>query len=212
MKKSSPAYILLFIVAISAIFGFGVSMVHYSTEDLLERNLALHRNRTIARAFDLDVTGDSPQDYLQTVERNVEDTTMVINNRKWEIFFAKDGEGEVGFIFSGMGFWDRITGILVLSSGLQTIKDIKFLSQKETPGLGARIEEQSFTKQFEDLPVDWDTPQERYIIIGPGNGANSVDAITGATQTSLALMKMLNNELHLFRNAYKEIAKAQRSR
>jgi hypothetical protein len=29
-----------------------------------------------------------------------------------------------------------------------------------------------------------------------------VDAITGATQTTIALMRMLNNDLESFRNAY----------
>ncbi|MBD3321001.1 MAG: FMN-binding protein [Chitinivibrionales bacterium] len=201
MNKSSPLYILIFIVAISALFGFGVSMVHYSTEDMLARNLTLHRNRTIARAFDLSVEGKSSEAYQQAVATAIRDTVNIINNREWELFYRTDGRDEVGFIFTGMGFWDRITGILVVSSDLQEIRDIKFLSHKETPGLGARIEEKSFTDQFENLPIDWDAPLAEHIIIGPGDTPNTVDAITGATQTSMALMNMLNEELNAFRKA-----------
>ena len=34
------------------------------------------------------------------------------------------------------------------------------------------------------------------------NAANEVDAITGATQTSMALMRFFNSELDAFRAAY----------
>ena len=47
MNKTAPAYVLLFMVVISALFGLGVSLVHYSTLDRLARNETLHRNRVL---------------------------------------------------------------------------------------------------------------------------------------------------------------------
>ena len=83
--------------------------------------------------------------------------------------------------------------------------NIQFLEQKETPGLGARIEEPWFTDQFKGLTIAWDKPVEERVIIGASadpKAKNRVDAITGASQTSLALMKSLNRELERFRKVY----------
>ena len=39
-----------------------------------------------------------------------------------------------------MGFWDRIEAVVVLTPDLTQVLNIQFMDQKETPGLGARIE------------------------------------------------------------------------
>lgn len=196
MKKDSPAYVILFIIAISLVFGTGVAMVHYATQGMLARNEQLHRNRVLTRAFMLNPPSKTIEGYAKAVQEHlVEDTIAVapvIRHTRTQ---------DIGFRFSGMGFWDRITGILVLSPDRDTIRHIQFLDQKETPGLGARIEEPWFTDQFKGLPIDWDAPDGELIVVGAGEAseANRVDAITGATQTSMALMKILNSELLRFR-------------
>lgn len=96
---------------------------------------------------------------------------------------------------------------MTLSSDMSKVINIQFLDQKETPGLGARIEEGWFTDQFKGVLIAWDQPSDKRIIVGPApnpNAKNRVDAITGATQTSLALMRFFNSELESFRKAMKE--------
>jgi Na+-transporting NADH:ubiquinone oxidoreductase subunit C len=96
---------------------------------------------------------------------------------------------------------------MVLAPDMSRVMNIQFLDQKETPGLGARIEEGWFVDQFKGVPIAWDQPVDKRIIVGqaPNPAAkNRVDAITGATQTSLALMRFLNSELETFRKAIKE--------
>jgi Na+-transporting NADH:ubiquinone oxidoreductase subunit C len=81
--------------------------------------------------------------------------------------------------------------------------NIQFFDHKETPGLGARIEENWFTSQFKGLKIAWNKPEKERVIVGPSpdpNAANRVDAITGATQTSTALMRFLNQELEKIRS------------
>jgi Na+-transporting NADH:ubiquinone oxidoreductase subunit C len=83
--------------------------------------------------------------------------------------------------------------------------NIQFLEHQETPGLGARIEEPWFTDQFKGLEIGWNELPARRVIIGgvaDPTTKNRVDAITGASQTSIALMKSLNAELESFRKAY----------
>ncbi|MFP4417730.1 MAG: FMN-binding protein [Chitinivibrionales bacterium] len=207
MKKDSPAYILGFMLIIAVVFGTGVAVVHYSTQDMLQRNERLHRNRVLTQAFELDAEDDSPQAYEQAVEENLKLRTIEELGREWEIFTRSRDGNDVGFIFTGLGFWDRIIGVIVLTPDLQQVVNLQILEQSETPGLGARITQPWFTEQFKGLEIAWDQPINQRIIIGPApqpNAVNQVDAITGASQTSIALMNILNRELEGFREVYTE--------
>ncbi len=205
MNKQSPAYIIFFILALSTFFGLAISIVNYSTVDLLKKNEEMHRNRVIAQVFSLSVSGTSADAYREAVTGQIDELTITWNGRQFPYLKNREND-DTGIFFRGTGFWDAITGIMVLSPDLQTIKNIKFLDQKETPGLGARIEEEAFTDSFMGLQIDWQNQPDKRIIIGPSpdpNAVNRVDAITGATQTSIALMDMLNRDLDIFRRAYK---------
>lgn len=209
MKTSSPGYILGFITAVSVVFGLGVSGVHYATKGMLDRNEQLHRNRVLCRAFLLEVAGGGAEAYQAAIDREIRLDTLKTPSGTVPIY-TQSATGAVGFEFSGMGFWDRITGIMVLTPDLGTVVNIQFLDQKETPGLGARIEEPWFTGQFTGLEIDWEAPPGARIVIGASpksDAKNRVDAVTGATQTSIALMRLLNAELERF-----GIARAGRDR
>ena len=200
MNKKKPGYILMFMLAICVVFGTGVSAVHHATQDLLEKNNRLHRNRVICRAFLVPVEKESAEAYEDAMAAFIRVETRGDGDLKRNVYFRKDarGPGDIGFDISGMGFWDRINGIVVLTADLNEIVNIQFFDHKETPGLGARIDEDWFTTQFQGLTIAWNKPEKERVIIGPSpdpNAANRVDAITGATQTSTALMRFLNQEL-----------------
>jgi len=203
MNKRSMGYVLGFTGALCVVFGLGISVVHYSTLEMLQRNEALHRNRVILRAFMIDVPEETPQAYEDAIRRHLEISKVKDGEGTRTVYRRRDrGNEAIGFDFGGMGFWDRIDGIVVLTSDLRRILSIEFFDQKETPGLGARIEERWFLDQFKGLPVAWDAAPKERVIIGPSadpNAAHRVDAITGATQTSMALMRFLNSELERIR-------------
>lgn len=206
MNKNSAGYTFVFIIIISIVFGAGISIVHYATLDTLAENEALNRNRVICHAFLLPVEGDTPNAFQKAINTHIEEKLLTADGLSYTTYFRKNRvDPDVGFVFSGMGFWDKIEGIIVLSSDLSRVVNIQFLDQKETPGLGARIEEPWFTNQFKGLEIDWIDDEARRLIIGASSNlsaGNRVDAITGATQTSLALEKLLNDELNRFRKVY----------
>jgi Na+-translocating ferredoxin:NAD+ oxidoreductase RnfG subunit len=180
-------------LVVSAVFGLAVSFVHYSTQDMLAKNEAMHKNRILSHAFLLNVQGQKPGDYAKAVKEHLNQEVIKTDQREIITYRIQDEKSQkVGFVFSSMGFWDRITGIIVLTGDLEEIVNIKFFEQKETPGLGARIEEAWFTDQFKGLSIEWEKPVTQRVIF---------DAITGASQTSMALMKSLNTELEIFRKA-----------
>ncbi len=185
--------------AICLVFGTGIAIVNAATQGLLAKNAVLHRNRVLCRAFDLPVDGQSADAYQQAVDQH-----LVAAELDGRAFYRRitPGHESLGFEFGGMGFWDRIEGVIVLSPDLQTVRNIQFLDQKETPGLGARIEEPWFTDQFKGLQIDWDNPRGDRLVVGASpdpDPKNRVDAITGATQTSMALGRFLNDELDQIR-------------
>ncbi len=102
---------------------------------------------------------------------------------------------------AGPGFWDRIAGYAALDLERKTILGLRFTQEAETPGLGARIEEEWFLAQFVGRPYDRpDADGRRLRLVPPGtkNGETQVDAITGATETSRAVENLLNRSLKLF--------------
>lgn len=106
--------------------------------------------------------------------------------------FYKGKDGTIAFEFKGPGLWGPIYGIASIHADMKTIRIIKILHQEETPGLGARISEKEYLSQFrnkEFIPKLIFKPQ------GKAMANNEVDAITGATGTSNALEKLLNETI-----------------
>jgi Na+-transporting NADH:ubiquinone oxidoreductase subunit C len=95
----------------------------------------------------------------------------------------------------GQGFWAPIKGVIGLKDDRRTITGIAFYEQNETPGLGAQITTITFTSQFQGkILAQGDKPLN---IRPPGSplGESDVHAVTGATQTSTRLEKILNDSL-----------------
>jgi Na+-transporting NADH:ubiquinone oxidoreductase subunit C len=100
---------------------------------------------------------------------------------------------------SGQGFWAPIKGVIGIKADRRTITGIAFYEQNETPGLGAQITTSAFTSQFQgkvisssDKPLNIRRPTDAL-------GTSDVHAVTGATQTSTRLEKILNDALKKWR-------------
>jgi Na+-transporting NADH:ubiquinone oxidoreductase subunit C len=104
----------------------------------------------------------------------------------------------------GQGFWAPIKGVIGIDADRRTITGIAFYEQNETPGLGAQITTRAFTGQFRGKVL---SPGDRPLAIRPPGaalGESDVEAVTGATQTSVRLEKMLNDALTQWRSKLTE--------
>jgi Na+-transporting NADH:ubiquinone oxidoreductase subunit C len=127
-------------------------------------------------------------------------------------------EGMIGYAFeiSGVGFWARIDGWLAVTPDVQRTLGIVFLQHSETPGLGGRITEPAFRDQFRPsdkrdgkglliIPPPEGKPYVSVSHQTPDAGSSAyerhVDAVTGATGTSTAVGRFLNEDLRAFRRA-----------
>lgn len=118
-----------------------------------------------------------------------------------DIKYYKSKDSLVIFEFSGPGLWGEIKGLIALYPDLKTIYGMRILYQEETPGLGARIKEESFLNKFKDKII---IPEIKLVSPNEVKRANEVEAITGATMTSRALEQILNQNLQRFLNKVKE--------
>lgn len=98
----------------------------------------------------------------------------------------EDGE-KAGYAFraSGSGYGGNIDILVGLDSGFG-IKGVSILSQTETPGVGTRITESSFTDQFKGLSAS---------DIALKSEGGKIDAITGATISSRAVVDAIREKM-----------------
>lgn len=136
-------------------------------------------------------------------------------------YLARSADGKVlGYALPiwGVGFWARIDGYLAVSPDLREVLGIVFLRHQETPGLGGRITERAFRDQFRPR-TDRQGRRRRVSLAEPDDGKfihvggrqatgpedarwdHRVDAVTGASGTSAALERFLNENIAQFRRA-----------
>ena len=101
-----------------------------------------------------------------------------------------------GFVmpFSGPGYLGTIKGMLAMEEDMETIRGIIFYEHEETPGMGEEITSEWFTEQFKGKLVVGENGTVGIVVGENGSSLpNGVDAITGATMTSKAVEKMVND-------------------
>ncbi len=110
-----------------------------------------------------------------------------------KIYVGFDADGRVTGVAAkaaAAGFQDVITLIYGFDPASGKLLGMKVLENKETPGLGDKIEKDlAFVAQFEQA-----TPPLKAVKRGSG-AAGEIDAITGATISSRAVVRIINASL-----------------
>lgn len=95
----------------------------------------------------------------------------------------------IAFKADGGGFQGNIGLMVGLETDFLKLKAIEVLEQLETPGLGDKIRAPQFKDQFKGLEVK---PKVEYIKYRKPDKPNTIQAITGATISSEAVVKNIN--------------------
>lgn len=108
--------------------------------------------------------------------------------------YAAYGEDGVfrgyAIVGEGPGFQDTIRLIYGYDPKRENIVGMEVLESRETPGLGDKIaKDEAFVSSFDELSVD---PQIVLVKPGESQAPNEVDAITGATISSRAVVDIIN--------------------
>jgi electron transport complex protein RnfG len=125
------------------------------------------------------------EDRLTAVEKSEKDEES--------IFGGYDADGNlVGYAIpgAGPGFQDIIRLLYGYLPEQRKVVGMEILESRETPGLGDKIyKDAAFVASFDDLSID---PQVVAVKKGSRAAANEIDAITGATISSKAVVRIIN--------------------
>lgn len=90
----------------------------------------------------------------------------------------------------GPGFQDTIRLLYGYQPGERKVVGMEILESRETPGLGDKIyKDAAFVANFDELEID---PQIVAVKKGTREEPNEIDAITGATISSKAVVRIIN--------------------
>ncbi|MBO4575449.1 MAG: FMN-binding protein [Bacteroidales bacterium] len=88
----------------------------------------------------------------------------------------------------GNGLWGPIWGYIGIAADGKTVTGAVFDHKSETPGLGAEITTDYYQSQYKGKQLQ----------LNNNNVSLEVDAITGATRTSVGIEKMIDQTLKLY--------------
>ncbi len=149
--------------------------------------------KDVRNVFDNSITVESlPGQYNEQTEEG---------KKEKELFMYYDDEElqGIGFIATRLGYGFNkaadISLFICVDSDLETVKGIEVLNHAETPGLGGRMTEEKFKKQF----VGKKLKPKLSIVRGRKTiGSNEAHAITGASYTSKGIEDIINEAMEAF--------------
>lgn len=164
--------------------------------------------KDIKAVFKKNITVEEPSPETWEIQRaSVQTVEEKPKNKKRLFKYMKDGKIQgIGFVESKMGYGYNKSSVMslfiCLEPDLETLKGIEVLDHSETPGLGGRITEEQFKKQFAGKKV-----RPKLIVVRgrKAEAANEVDAITGATNTSRGIESFINDAMKEFWEGQGEI-------
>lgn len=124
-------------------------------------------------------------------------------NEEAALFVGLDARGKpvgLAIVASGMGYQDTIRLVYGLDPRNGRLLGMRVVESRETPGLGARIvDDPDFVQGFSSLLLQFDRDgglQPLVLSDEARPGPGQVDAITGATVSSAAVVKIINDSLN----------------
>lgn len=198
--KFSNKYIFIFITIIVVVCAAILTLASVGLQPIQNANREREKMTQILKASGYtDVQDVIP--FFKTVSEEIQ-----VKGEKEQLLVyklkAKDGQFCYVMPVRGKGLWGPIWGFIAVKQDGKTVNGAVFDHKSETPGLGAEINTEKFTAQFEGKLLFDDQGIFKSIKVVKGGVLNSnldpkfgVDAISGGTITSKGLEKMLENSL-----------------
>jgi len=186
--KQRP-FTIVFTLAVTAGFVAPITLAYLLTKPIVALNEEVFLKRSILFAADIPVPAGNEAIVAAFAKRAEEVPGEDAAPSPYYRIRSEAGKLE-GYVFvrMGPGLWGEITATVGFDASLERLTGVDFLSQSETPGLGARITESWFREQFRGKRGPFTTVPE-----GEPSQENQFDAITGATLTSNYVKSILND-------------------
>jgi len=117
-----------------------------------------------------------------------------------KIYLLKDGNGDLEKIIlpiRGYGLWGTLYGYIAIDRDLNTVRGLEFYEHKETPGLGAEVDNPKWKALWDGKKIYQDGSIALKVIKGKVDSTNAsaayqVDGLSGATLTSRGVTNMIS--------------------
>lgn len=199
MRKLIQDAFILCIITLTA--GALLASVYEITKEPIRMQGVLKQQRACKDVFASATSFDEKSELILLAQEEVNKdgfTMEIIDN----VLLAKDEQNKtLGYVFQ-ITEKDGYGGDIVFMVGIQndgTVNGISILSIDETPGLGMNAKEDTFKSQFNNKKVNLFT----YTKTG-STSSSEIDAISGATVTTKAIVNGVNASISAFNNLVKE--------
>lgn len=197
--RQHPAYPVLYMFAVTFVFVVVLVGLSRATRERVEANRRVLRERAILMAAlpdEVDARMASPE-VSRVFRERVEEPD--VPGAPYRVL--KDGELHAYSLpVEGQGFWDAIRGALGIAPDGERVLGIAFHEQNETPGLGGEILSAAFRNQFRGKKLAPGDEPLRMVSPAETPDEHSVHAITGATQTSVRLERIIREDVNAWRH------------
>ncbi len=184
----TKSYKLILVLTMTAILsGLLLSFLNLHTKPLIEA----HQDNVLNSALS------------SVLPNSVKIEEKIIENQQFYFSYNKQGSvNGIAFLAEGNGFQSKLRILVGMDKTLTQIVKIKILEQKETPGLGTKIETDPssrsdpewFPNQFDNLNVQQSISYVKNQAADKNNG--EIMAITGATISCKAVVDIINATLN----------------
>jgi len=199
MRKLIQDALILCIITLTA--GALLASVYEITKEPIRMQGVLKQQRACQDVFASATSFEEKSELILLAQEEVNKdgfTMEIIDN----VLLAKDEENKtLGYVFQ-ITEKDGYGGDIVFMVGIQndgTVNGISILSIDETPGLGMNAKEDTFKSQFNNKKVNLFT----YTKTG-STSSSEIDAISGATVTTKAIVNGVNASISAFNNLVEE--------
>ena len=189
------------IVAITLVAGLCLALIYEVTAEPRAEQEAKARQEALEAVFEDAASFEESEDYdeamQEAVAAYVEEKGVASSIAGVvEITYALDESGEfLGYVFT-VDAYKGYGGTIEFMVGIRedgTVNGYSITDISETVGLGMNAQEEEFSSQFEDKNVEY------FTFTKTGSTAeNEVDAISGATITTTAMVNGMNAALYTF--------------
>jgi len=192
LNTNSNAYIIIYSTILVLIVAFLLAFVSQTLKPMQDANVALDTEKQILNS--LNLRGLSDDEAHATYEK------VVKFDEAQNVYVCTLENGDVKYVLplKGQGMWGGISCFLAIDDDKNTVYGAYFNHESETAGLGAEIKDNTdWQAKFQGKKIFADETKEALALSVEKavNNETTVDAVTGATVTSTAVSKMLQDQL-----------------
>ena len=182
-KPNSEVFLIIkntfILFAITAVAGLFLSLVHSVTEAPIAAQAIIQRDN----ALNAVLTVADAEKYPKILQ----------------IFTGTDSSGSVkgyAFMLTSKGYGGAVTLVAGIDADGK-ISGIDVISHSETPGLGANADRDDFKDKFKTKPA------EQLVVSKSNNDGQNIEALSGATITSTAVVSAVNEAIEYYQTQLK---------